>query len=112
MSLLHLYKFNKIFNNRMGAKVAPVTNATIKILDNAAYTTADKSNCVPAGGEGTLVLADDTSNAVVAVGSSFRLTAIAESTIGTAAANVWLIEGTLMSAQATSFATGALFTAP
>ena len=85
---------------------------TIKILDNAAYTTADKSNCVPAGGEGTLVLADDTSNAVVAVGSSFRLTAIAESTIGTAAANVWLIEGTLMSAQATSFATGALFTAP
>ena len=85
---------------------------TIKVLDNAAYTTADKTNCVPAGGEGALILADDTSNAVVAVGSSFRLTAVAASTIGTAAANVWLIEGTLMSAQATGFVTGALFTAP
>ena len=85
---------------------------TIKVLDNAAYTTADKSNCVPAGGEGALILADDTSNAVIAVGSSFRLTAISESTIGTAAANVWLIDGTLMSAQATGFVTGALFTAP
>ena len=85
---------------------------TIKILDNAAYTTSDKSNCVPAGGEGAMILADDTSNAVVAVGSSFRLTAIAESTLGTAGANVWLIEGTLMSAQATGFVTGALFTAP
>ena len=85
---------------------------TIKVLDNAAYTNADKSNCVPAGGEGTLVLADDTSNAAIAVGSSFTLTAVAESTIGTASANVWLIDGTLMSGDATGFVTGALFTAP
>ena len=85
---------------------------TVKVLDNAAYTAADKTNCVPAGGEGTLVLADDTSNAAIAVGSSFTLTAVAESTIGTASANVWLIDGTLMSGDATGFVTGALFTAP
>jgi len=84
----------------------------VKVLDNAAYTTADKSNIVPAGGEGALILADDTTNGVVAVGSQFRCTAVAASTIGTAAGNTWLIEGTLMSAQATGFVTTNVFTAP
>ena len=85
---------------------------TLKIVDNAAVTTADKSNIVPAGGEGALIIADDTTNGVADVGTSFRLTAIAASTIGTAAANVWLIDGTMMTAQATSFVTTNVFTAP
>ena len=85
---------------------------TLKIVDNVAVTTADKSNIVPAGGEGALIIADDTTNGVADVGTSFRLTAIIPSTIGTAAANVWLIDGTMMTAQATSFATTNVFTAP
>jgi hypothetical protein len=84
---------------------------TLKVVDNVAVTTADKSNVVPASGEGTLVLADDTTNAVVAVGSSFRVTAVTPSTT-TASTNVWLLEGTLMTAQATGFVTTNLFTAP
>ena len=85
---------------------------TLKIVDNVAVTTADKSNIVPAGGEGALIIADDTTNGVADVGTSFTLTAIAASTIGTAAANVWLIDGTMMTAQATSFVTTNVFTAP
>ena len=85
---------------------------TLKIVDNVAVTTADKSNIVPAGGEGALIIADDTTNGVADVGTSFRLTAITASTIGTAAANVWLIDGTMMTAQATSFVTTNVFTAP
>ena len=85
---------------------------TLTIVDNVAVTTADKSNIVPASGEGALVLADDTTNGVADVGSSFRLIAIAESTIGTAAANVWLVDGNIMTAQATSFVTTNVFTAP
>ena len=85
---------------------------TMKIVDNVAVTTADKSNIVPAGGEGALIIADDTSNGVADVGTSFRLIAIAASTIGTAAANVWLVDGTMMTAQATSFVTTNVFTAP
>ena len=84
----------------------------LKIVDNVAVTTADKSNIVPAGGEGALIIADDTTNGVADVGTSFTLTAIAASTIGTAAANVWLIDGTMMTAQATSFVTTNVFTAP
>ena len=85
---------------------------TLKIVDNVAVTTADKSNIVPAGGEGALIIADDTTNGVADVGTSFTLTAIAASTIGTAGANVWLIDGTMMTAQATSFVTTNVFTAP
>ena len=85
---------------------------TLKIVDNVAVTTADKSNIVPAGGEGALIIADDTTNGVADVGTSFTLTAIVPSTIGTAAANVWLIDGTMMTAQATSFVTTNVFTAP
>ena len=85
---------------------------TLKIVDNVAVTTADKSNIVPAGGEGALIIADDTTNGVADVGTSFTLTAIVPSTIGTAAANVWLLDGTMMTAQATSFVTTNVFTAP
>ena len=85
---------------------------TLKIVDNVAVTTADKSNIVPASGEGALILADDTTNGVVDVGTSFRLIAIAESTIGTASGNTWLVDGNLMTAQATSFVTTNVFTAP
>ena len=72
----------------------------------------DASNAIPASGEGTLVLADDTTNAAVAIGTNFRFTAISASTIGTASGNTWNIQGTICTAQATSFVTGALFTAP
>ena len=85
---------------------------TVKVLDITAITAADKSTAVPASGEGTLVLALNTTDAEIGVGSSFRLTAIAESSIGTASADVWLIEGTILSPDATGFVTGALFTAP
>ena len=40
------------------------------------------------------------------------MTAVAESTIGTAAANVWFVEGVLFTSQATGFVTTNLFTAP
>ena len=72
----------------------------------------DASNAVPAAGEGTMVLADNTSNAIIAIGSHFRLTALISSPIGTASGNVWQIDGTLCTSQATGFVTGALFTAP
>ena len=72
----------------------------------------DASNAIPASGEGTLVLADNTTNAAVAIGTNFRFTAIQASTIGTASGNTWNISGTMCTAQATSFVTGALFTAP
>jgi hypothetical protein len=71
----------------------------------------DASNVIPASGEGTLVLADNTSNAVIAVGTHFRLTAVALSTTS-ASTNVWHIDGTICTSPATGFVTGALFTAP
>jgi|1_EtaG_2_1085319.scaffolds.fasta_scaffold00953_8 hypothetical protein len=86
----------------------------LQVLDTSAagYVNGDESNIVPASGEGTLVLADDTSNGVVAVGTHIRVTAVAASTIGTASGNTWLVSGTIMTAQATGFVTTAVFTAP
>ena len=72
----------------------------------------DASNAVPAAGEGTMVLADNTSNAIIAIGSHFRLTALISATIGTNSGNVWHIDGTLCTSDATGFVTTALFTAP
>ena len=85
---------------------------TLSVLDTTAYTAADKTNIIPAGGEGTFVLADDTSNGAVAVGTYFRATAVAASTIGTASGNTWLLSGQIFSADASGFVTGAVFTAP
>ena len=87
---------------------------TLRVKDNSAINphATEATNIVPAGGEGTLVLADDTTNGVIAVGSNFRVTAIAASTIGTASGNTWLVTGLLMTAQATAFVTTAVFTAP
>jgi len=85
---------------------------TLSVLDTVAVTTADKSTVIPAAGEGTMVLADDTTNGVIAVGTHFRATAVAASTIGTASGNTWLLSGQLMSAQATGFVTTNVFTAP
>ena len=86
----------------------------VSVVDTSlpAMPADDASNAVPASGEGTMVIANDTSNAIVAVGSHFRFTAIAASTIGTASGNTWHIEGTICTSQATGFVTGALFTAP
>jgi hypothetical protein len=83
----------------------------LRVVDNVATTTADKSNIVPAGGEGAFIIADDTTNGVLGLGSSFRATAVAASTT-TAAANVWLLEGRLFTAEATGFVTTNVFTAP
>ena len=84
----------------------------LTVVDTVAYTSGDKSNVIPASAEGTLVLADDTTNAVVAVGTNFTCTAVAASDIGTASSNVWLIRGQIMTADATGFVTTALFTGP
>ena len=71
----------------------------------------DVTNITPAAGEGTMVLADNTTNGVIVAGTHFRATAVAISTT-TAAANVWLVSGTLVTNQATGFVTTNLFTAP
>ena len=86
----------------------------VSIVDTSlpAMPADDASNAIPASGEGTMILADDTGNAVIALGSHFRMTAVIASPIGTASGNVWHIDGTLCTAQATGFVTGALFTAP
>ena len=84
----------------------------LKVVDTVANTAADKTQIVPDSGDGTLVLADDTSNGVIAVGSKFRFTAVAASTIGTASGDTWLVDGTLLSADATGFVTTAVTTAP
>ena len=63
-------------------------------------------------GDGTMILADNTTNAVIVVGSRIKMTAIAASTIGTASGDVWLVEGQLNTSQATGFVTTNLFTAP
>ena len=73
---------------------------------------ADKASVLPSSGDGTMILADDTSVAPLSLGCNFRMTAVAESTIGTAAANVWYVEGVLFTSQATGFVTTNLFTAP
>ena len=83
----------------------------LRVVDNVATTTADKSNIVPASGEGAFIIADDTTNGVLDLGSSFRCTAVSASTT-TAGANVWLLEGRLFTAQATGFVTTNVFTAP
>jgi hypothetical protein len=81
------------------------------IAEPTIVATADKLQVSPTNGDGTLVLADDTSNAIIATGTYFRATAVAVSTT-TASADVWFLEGVLMTTQATGFVTGALFTAP
>ena len=73
---------------------------------------ADKATVLPAAGEGAMILASDTSVAPLSLGCNFRMTAIAASTIGTAAANVWFVDGTLFTSEATGFVTTNLFTAP
>jgi hypothetical protein len=84
---------------------------TLAVLDGAAEAAADKTSVLPASGEGTMVLADDTTNANIAVGANFRLTAVGASVIGTASSDVWLCSGLLLG-EATGFVTTNLFTAP
>ena len=86
----------------------------LQVLDTtgAGYVNGDESNIVPASGEGTFVLADDTTNGVIAVGTHFRAIAVAASTIGTASGNTWLLTGAIYTAQATGFVTTNVFTAP
>ena len=85
----------------------------LKVVDTSlpAMPADDASNFIPSSGEGTLVLAANTSNGVLAVGTHFRVTAVALSTTS-ASTNVWHIEGTFCTTQATGLVTGAIFTAP
>ena len=84
---------------------------TLTVVDISATTTADKSTVIPAAGDGTMVLALDSTDAEMGVGSAFRCLAVNPSTT-TAGANVWLLTGKILSPDATGFVTGALFTAP
>ena len=87
-------------------------SSTLLISAATIVATADKSTVLPSSGDGTMIIADNTSVAPIALGTNFRMTAVAESTIGTAAANVWYIEGVLFTSEATGFVTTNLFTAP
>ena len=86
--------------------------STLLIAEPTIVATADKLTVLPSAGDGAMILADDTTVAPIALGSHFRMTAVTESTIGTAAANVWFVEGVLFTSQATGFVTTNLFTAP
>tara|TARA_R110000803_G_scaffold40778_2_gene87782 strand:- start:2956 stop:3540 length:585 start_codon:yes stop_codon:yes gene_type:complete len=86
--------------------------STLLIAEPTIVATGDKLTVLPASGDGTMILANNTSNAIIALGSNFRMTAVAQSTLGTASTNVWFVQGTLYTSQATGFVTGALFTAP
>ena len=81
------------------------------IAEPTIVATADKLTVSPANGDGTLILADNTSVAPIAIGTHFKCTAVAASTT-TASTDVWFLEGTLMTTQATGFVTTNLFTAP
>ena len=86
--------------------------STLSIAEPTIVATGDKLTVLPSAGDGTMVLADNTAVALIALGSNFRMTAVAESTIGTASGNVWFVEGILYTSQATGFVTTNLFTAP
>ena len=81
------------------------------ILEPTIVATGDKLLVSPTNGDGALILAANTTNAIIATGTTFRLTAVAASTT-TASTDVWLLEGNLMTTQATGFVTTNLFTAP
>ena len=83
----------------------------LKVADTSlpAMPNDDASNVIPAASMGALVLAADTGNAVVAAGTHFRFTAVDISTVS-AGANVWHIQGTVTTTQATGFVNTALFT--
>ena len=82
-------------------------------VDDASATAADdKSSITFDDGDGTFVLAADTSNGAIAVGTHFRLTAVTASVIGSAGTDVWLAQGVLVTKDATSFVDDAITTAP
>ena len=81
------------------------------IAEPTIVATADKLTVSPANGDGALILAANTTDAVIATGTHFKCTAVAASTT-TASTDVWFLEGTLMTTEATGFVTINLFTAP
>jgi len=81
------------------------------IAEPTIVATGDKLTVFPTDGDGTLVLAANTSVAPVAVGTRFRCTAVAASTT-TASTDVWMFEGVFVTSQATGFVNTNLFTAP
>jgi len=83
----------------------------LTVVDATATTAADKTNVIPASGEGTLIVTNNIdSDTGMAVGTCFTCTAVVASDIGTAGSDVWLIKGNIMTADATDFVTTALFT--
>jgi hypothetical protein len=84
----------------------------LSVDDYAATANADKSSINFDSGDGTIVLAENTSNGTIAVGTHFRLTAVTASVIGSAGTDVWLAQGVLVTKDATSFVDDAITTAP
>ena len=81
------------------------------IAEPTIVATGDKLLVSPANGDGAMILSDNTTNAIIATGTTFRCTAVAASTT-TQSTDVWLLEGNLMTTEATGFVTANLFTAP
>ena len=82
------------------------------VAEPTIVATADALVVSPAASEGAMILADNTTNAVLKVGTKFKMVAIKASVIGTANTDVCMVDGILQTSQATSFATTNLFTAP
>ena len=82
------------------------------VVDKTAVTLVgpDKSTVIPSTGEGTMILADNTTVAPIAVGTCFTCTAVVASDIGTAGSDVWLIKGNIVADDGTDFVTTNLFT--
>lgn len=83
----------------------------LSIMEVAIAATGDKLLVSPVDGDGAMILAANTSNALLLAGTHFRMTAVKASTT-VASSDVWFIEGNLITSEATGFVTGALFTAP
>ena len=81
------------------------------VAEPTIVATADALTVSPSAGDGTLVLAANTTDAIIATGTHFKCTAVAASDT-TASTDVWFVEGTIMTTQATGFVTTNLFTAP
>ena len=86
--------------------------STLLVAEPIIVATGDKLTVLSSSGDGAMILADNTSVALIALGSNFRMTAISHSVIGTASSDVWFVQGILYTSQATGFVTTNLFTAP
>jgi len=86
---------------------------TLHVIEADGVSVATDAYAVtPAVGEGTMNLANNTTNGDAVVGSSFRCTAVSPSIAAAGGGtDVWLLTGLLLTTQATGFVTTALFSA-